>query len=146
MPHHDRERHMLTAVAILILAVAGGNHETINPLYQGLRTPGVSLAPNAQTPPPPPSMADGLDAAGQQAVLAKIVGDRYPLDEFTRDSVVAPFVLKFPEVKGGAARAVDVWFVIYGDIDQLGKDNVLKEFTTARGKDATLHVLAADEL
>ncbi len=44
------------------------------------------------------------------------------------------------------AQGADLWFVIHGDLDQLSKDDVLKDFTTAHGKDTTLHVLTAAEL
>jgi hypothetical protein len=97
---------------------------------------------------PAPLVPDGVAAAAQQAVLAKIVGDRYPVDEFVRPSVVAPFVFKLPKSSGNAAaaRGVDLWFVVYGDLNDLAKDDILKEFTTARGKDATIHVLTPAEL
>ena len=65
-----------------------------------------------------------------------------------RDSVVTPFVLKFPDMGEAAvaARGVDVWFVAFGDLNDLSRDDVLKEFATARGKDTTLHVLTGPEL
>ena len=134
-------------VAVSICA-AVGSQPAANPLFQELLQRGAPVSSTVRLPLPPPAVPDGLDAAAQQAALAKIVGERYSLDEFARDSVVAPFLLKFPEVRrtDAPARAVDLWFIVYGNLNQMSKNDVLKEFTTARGKDATLHVLTADEL
>jgi hypothetical protein len=63
-------------------------------------------------------MPDGLNAAGQRAVIAALVGDRYALDEFTRKSVVAPQLLRVRDAVAdpdAPARGVDVWFVAYDD-------------------------------
>jgi len=138
---------MIGATFILGALLAVADHGPANPLFQELQSNGVSLG-KSRIPLPAPAMADGLDANRQTAVLQKIIDDRYPVDEFTRDAVVAPFVLKFPELQGEAPipRGIDVWFIVHGDLNELAKVDVLKEFTSARGKDTTLHVLAADQL
>ena len=139
---------MLGGAILIAMLLATGDHAATNPLFQSLQKPGFELDGTARVTLPAPLVADGLDATAQQAVLAKIVGDRYPVDEFVRPSVVAPFVLKLPKTSGNAAaaRGVDLWFIVYGDLDDLAKDDILKEFTTARGKDATIHVLSPKEL
>jgi hypothetical protein len=138
---------MIGAALVLSTLFAVADHSAANPLFQELRTRGISLG-ESSIPLPPPAMADGLGAAAQTAVLTRVVDERYPLDEFTRDAVVAPFVLKFPELPSGKVmpRGIDVWFIVRGDLNELAKVDVLKEFTSARGKDTTLHVLTADEL
>lgn len=139
---------MLSSLVALSIFCAIGDQSSANPLFQELLQQGAPVSSTTRLPLAPPAMPDGLDAAAQQAALVKIVGERYPVDEFVRDSVVAPFLLKFPEVRSAdiPARAVDVWFIVYGNIDQMSKNDILKEFTTARGKEATLHVLTAQEL
>ncbi len=133
---------------LLSMLLVTGDHAAMNPLFQELRTKGFVVAGDMRVTLPAPTMPDGLDVAAQQAVLAKIVGDRYPVDEFLRESVVTPFVLKFPETRGGAvaARGVELWFIVYGDLNDLSKVDVLKDFTNSKSNDATLHVLTASEL
>jgi hypothetical protein len=140
---------MISSVAAIVaLLVTGAEPATANPLFEELRTRGVKFEGDAKAPLPAPTMADGLDAAAQQAILAKIVGDRYPVAEFVRNSVVTPMVLKFHDVRAGqlVARGVDLWFVVYGKLDDLASVEVLEKFTTARGKETTIHRLNADEL
>lgn len=138
----------MNVMLFLAAALIVSDQSAANPLFDELVKQGVPASADKRLLLAPPTLADGLDNAGQQAILAKIVGDRYPVNEFVRDSVVAPFVLKFPEIGGATAgaRGVDVWFVVYGDLNDLSKDDVLKEFTTARGRETTLHVLTGQEL
>lgn len=138
----------MSGILLLAAALAVSNQSGANPLFEELVKQGVSTSAERRLQLPLPTLADGVDSAGEQAVLAKIVGDRYPVDEFVRDSVVTPFVLRFPDIGGPAAsaRGVDVWFIVYGDLNDLSKDDVLKEFTTARGRETTLHVLTGAEL
>lgn len=133
---------------LVVAGLAVSSQPTLNPLYEELIRQGVPVSAEQRLALAAPALPDAADAATQQAILAKIVGDRYPVDEFLRESVVTPFVLKFPDIGGAAvaARGVEVWFVVYGDLNDLSKDDVLKEFTTARGRDTTLHVLTEKEL
>ena len=80
-------------------------------------------------PLPRPTLADGLDAAGQQRALAQIADETHPLEALTRKSVVAPFVLKIGDEKplGNALpRRVDLWFVAYGDMQSITDESFLK--------------------
>ena len=133
---------------VLSMLLATGDHAAMNPLFEELRTKGFALAGDTRATLPAPSMPDGLDAAAQQVALTKIVGDRYTIDEFVRDSVVTPFVLKFPETRGEAVtpRGVDLWFIVYGDLNDLSKVDVLRDFNGGQKSDATLHVLTESEL
>lgn len=138
----------MNGMLLLMVALAVSNQSSANPLFEELVKQGVATTAEKRLLLPLPTLADGAGSAGQHAMLAKIVGERYPVEEFVRDSVVTPFVLKFSDIGGAAtgARGVDVWFVVFGDLNDLSKDDVLKEFTTARGKETTLHVLTSQEL
>jgi hypothetical protein len=139
---------MLTLATSVVLLVLNTGAARANPLFDELRMRGVAIDGRTNAPLPAPTMADGLDAAAQHAVLEKIVGDRYPTAEFVRNSVVSPMVLKFRDVRAGdaVARGVDLWFVVYGELDDLAGVDVLETFTTARGKETTIRTLTADEL
>ena len=62
-------------------------------------------------------MPDGLDKQAQLKVLQKLGGDDYPLDELTRNSIVAPYILKFHDVdlgdKNAVGRGVDLSFIAF---------------------------------
>ncbi|MBX7166287.1 MAG: hypothetical protein K1X74_08045 [Pirellulales bacterium] len=92
-----------------------------NLVYRELRAGGVTLGGTQTVPLPEPAMPDGLDAPAQQAVLAKVAGTAYPLARLLRNSPVAPHLLQQRELDGpeGRGRAVDVYFVLYGQLDTL---------------------------
>jgi hypothetical protein len=94
-------------------------------------------------------MADGLDAKKQQEVLAKVAGEDYPVEELLRPSVVAPYVLKYRDVKPSDPEApaygIDLWFVAHGDLDTLTGKDFLDKWQAAQ-KDREVHVLTAAEL
>jgi hypothetical protein len=139
---------MFDGVLLFSMLLATGDHATLNPLFQELHSQGFALTRDSRLKLPSPALADGRDDAAQQAALVKIIGGRYPVSEFARNSVVAPFVFKFPDIRREevAARGVDVWFIVHGDLDDLSKDEVLREFTSVRGKANKLHFLTAAEL
>src|SRR5438067_1281251 len=107
---------------LLLLAAPGsqGSHEDRNPLYRELRDAGVAVGPKQKAVLPPPTMADGLDAARQKAVVREVAGEDVDVEELLRNSVVAPHVLRIRDVTPSdpkaPARGVDVWFVAYGDL------------------------------
>ena len=139
---------MIPFVLLVTTLFATGDYAAANPLLQELLTQGIVLKDNVRAKLPQPTLADGLDEASQQATLSKILGDRHSIDEFARNAVVAPYVLKFSDVRDGevAARGVDLWFIVYGDLDGLANVEVLEKFNTGRGRDTTLHTLSAGEL
>lgn len=75
-----------------------------------------------------PVMADGLDAAAQQAVLKQVAGTAYPLDRLLRNSPVAPHLLQQREIDGpqGRGRVIDVYFVLYGQLETLDDPDVIE--------------------
>src|SRR5262245_10807042 len=142
---------MSPLVPMLLLAATlnADGHEKDNPLYRDLREKGVPIGAEMRSPLPAPLMPDGLDAKAQRALLEKLAGDDYPLDELLRKSVVAPHVYKFREVKPSDPEApaygVDLWFIAHGDLDTLAKKDASTFFQSVR-KEVKLHVLTAEEL
>src|SRR5262245_4354565 len=115
---------MLTLVLLATAAAQPATtHETANPLYKSLLDPGVEVGPSIRAKLPAPTMPDGLDAAKQKAAIKTLIGDDYSYDEFTRNSIVAPYLLKLRDVAPSdpkaPARGVDAWFIIYGDLKSL---------------------------
>jgi hypothetical protein len=139
---------MIAFVLLVTTLFATGDYAAANALLQELLTQGIVLKDNVRTKLPQPTLADGLDEASQQATLSKILGDRYSSDEFARNAVVAPYVLRFSDVRNGkdVARGVDLWFIVYGDLNDLAHVEVLEKLNTGRGRDTTLHTLTAGEL
>src|SRR6516225_3565608 len=92
-------------------------HDQANPLFHELRDLGLAVGMNIRAPLPAPSMADGLDAKAQQAVIKAVAGEDYAVEELLRKSVVAPHILRLrnitPSDPMAPARGVDVWFVAY---------------------------------
>jgi hypothetical protein len=124
-------------------------HEDLNPLYKNLLEAGVPIG-SVKAKLPALTMADGLDAAKQTAVIKALVPNPDDFAEFTRKSVVASQLVKIgdlklndPNIKG---RTVDVWFIAYGDFKLLEDDKFLEKLTTSNkgsgGK--TTELTAAD--
>src|SRR5689334_16690821 len=112
---------ILAAVPLLALRaslLAGAKDEAANPLFEQLRSKGVAVTAETTVPLPPPVMADGLDAAEQQKILQKVVGERFPVRDFVGKVGTAPHVYhihKVPAAGSDALRAfrIDASFVAY---------------------------------
>jgi hypothetical protein len=122
---------MLTLVLLATTAAQpAATHEERNPLYKSLLDPGVEVGPNIRAKLPTPTMPDGLDAAKQKAAIKALIGDDYSYEEFTRNSVVAPHILKLRDINPSdpkaPARGVDAWFVIHGDLKALDDEKFLE--------------------
>jgi hypothetical protein len=132
----------------LTLALLAAPVEPNNPILQGLTQQGVKLTTGESVKLPEPSMPDGLDAAGQQIVLRKIVGGT-PLELFLRKSPVAPLVLKMETIKGSSGQRngqrVDLWFVVYGTLQSI-RDEKLFEGVAAESKEKSKLPSGAREL
>ena len=106
-------------------------HLRTNALYKELLDKGINVTDKVTLKLPVPTMADGLDKAGQLTVLQKLAGDD-SLDELLRSSVVAPQIFKFRDVDAGTAdgrgRAIDLWFVAYGNLDRLTAKTLQGQF------------------
>ena len=123
--------------------------EPANPLFEQLRRDGVAVSAETKVPLPAPLMADGLDAAGQQATLEKVVGKRFTVRAFTGKVGTAPHVYKVQKIAASAdapcALAVDVIFVAHGSLDTVAGRDFL-EGLHKKSKDRKIHILTAREL
>ncbi|MCE9563606.1 MAG: hypothetical protein K8U57_16310 [Planctomycetes bacterium] len=124
-------------------------HEANNPLFKSLLETGFAVGPKDKVKLPAPTMPDGLDAAKQKATIEALIKDDYRYDLFTENSVVARELIKIRDLKGGDAksppRAVDVWFLAYGDIKALDDDKFLERLmNTGRGNGQAKALNAAD--
>lgn len=139
----------LLSVVLLFAAAAEERADKGNNLFEDLRSEGIALGPKHKATLPAPTMADGLDAAKQKEVLAAVAGEDYPVEELVRPSVVAPYVLKYRDVKPSdpetPAYGIDLWFVAHGDLDTLAGKDFLDKWQAAQ-KDREVHVLTAAEL
>jgi hypothetical protein len=113
---------MLSLIPLLsTMLAAGPDHESQNPLYRQLRESGVPVTATDKIRLPAPTMTDGLSAEAQFKALKELAGEQYSVDELTRNSAVAPFILRVSDLKPfdpqAPARGVDLWFVVYGTLD-----------------------------
>lgn len=136
---------------LLALLVAGAEPDAANPLYKSLLEPGLAVGGDAKVKLPAPTMPDGLDAAKQKAVIEKLIGNDYAYDEFTRNSVVAPFKMVIRDEKSGddklPVRGVDVWFVAYGDFAAVDDEKFLERLlNSGRGSAGKTTEIPAAEL
>jgi hypothetical protein len=130
----------MSTVSLVLLAFAGGTHQThelANAVYRELREAGLPVTAIGKARLPTPTMPDSLDAKAQKDVLTKLVGEEYSLDDLLRPSPVAPYILKFRDVQPSdpeaPARGLDVWFVVYGDLQTL----INRQFLEQVGKPQT---------
>ena len=111
------------------------DHASANALFKSLQNPGLNVGDGVKAKLPAPTMRDGLDAAGQKAVIASLIKEEYSYAEFTRASVVAPQLLKLrdemPSDPKAPARGVDFWFVAYGDLKALDDEKFLDRLVNA---------------
>lgn len=136
---------------VLSLAVAAPvPADADNPLYQRLLDPGLTVGPARQVKLPPPTLPDGLDAAGQKAAIRKLIGSEYSFDEFARQSVVAPFLHKIgdaaPADPKTPVRTLDIYFVAYGDLKATDDEKFLERLTKVGEGDGKGRSLTAAEL
>lgn len=119
---------MTTLILPLLLTILTAPPE--NPAYSQLIEQGVpaDLAGKTRVKLPPPSMADGLDAAAQRRMIEEVAGPNRRLDLLLRNTVVAPLILKIddlPAVEGSdPLRRVDVWYVAYGKLEQFFEEEL----------------------
>ena len=117
-------------LALLALAAVNGAAAD-NPVFQELLKTGIKTSDGTLVKLPPPILADGLDAAGQHAALAKVADARNSVKDLLGKSYYAPVVVKIRTVKespgeGPAVRSVDLWFVAHGDWNTLTSQEFLE--------------------
>lgn len=150
----------LTIVAAWVVASVGAAplmsgdapadpHLRLNPLYRELREHGVAVGAKAKQTLPAASLPEGLTAKQQTAILTKLAGADYPLDELLRRSVVAPYVFRLSEFDtddpATLGRRTDLWFIAYGKFETLTQDNLTKLFQSVR-RDSQLKRLSDEAL
>lgn len=134
-----------SVVSLSLLADEPGN-----PLFKQLRNDGVGTSAETKAPLPAPLMADGLDAAGQRAVLEKVVGKRFTVGEFAGKIGTAPHVSAIRKIATSDADApkalcVDISFIAYGSLDTVSNRDFLEDLHQ-KSKDRQIHILTAAEL
>lgn len=132
-------------------------HADKNPIYKQLRAEGIPIGEGQRVALPPPTMPDGLDAAKQQEIIAKVAGRAYRPRDLLQRSRFAPEILQIedasPSEKKTAARAIDFWFVAYGNFDVLKtekfldslKDDDSDEWTELKKEDLAQRQITIDE-
>jgi len=126
---------MLVIASLVAPGQPAKDHQTANALFKSLVDPGLNVGAGVKAKLPAPTMPDGLDGAGQKAVIEALIKGEYAYAEFTRKSVVAPQLLKLRDVlpsdPKAPARGVDFWFVAYGDLKALDDEKFLDRLVNA---------------
>jgi len=140
---------LLFLVAASLPAAEAEVHEKANPIYRQLRQ-GIALAGNQQVRLPAPVMPDGLEGKAQQATIKKLLGDDIDIENFLRDAVTAPQLLKRPDEKKGdpaaPIRSIDLFFIAYGDLDTLADKAVLEGLVASERRPVKPRILTPEEL
>lgn len=149
-------RIILCVAAVLGWLCREGRAAEDNPIYTELLEKGVVIGGAPGVRLPPPTMADGLDAAAQQQAIAGIAGPNRPVEALLRNSVVAPFELRIVDDKSAGetstARRVDLWFVAYGSLERIASEGFWKETlhneskTDSSGPASEARLLTEEEL
>lgn len=120
--------------ALGVTCFLGGVRPAQADLLAELIEQGVKLPSGQMIKLPAPLMADDLAPAEQQAAL-QAAADKYPLDRFTRDAIVSPFVLEIESLddQSGQRRAqrVDFCFVAYGSLAAFEDEGLFDELAGA---------------
>lgn len=95
-----------------------------NPLFKSLIVDGVQVANGPALVLPAPTITDGMSAVQQRTAIEAVAKPNHTAESLLRKSVVAPFILKITDdeaskTAGGTGRRVDLWFVVYGDLQKL---------------------------
>ncbi len=133
------------AVACVVFLLQSLVVQANDPIMRDLLDPGVMVVEGKRVPLEPPIKKSITDSAQVRSHLTNIAGDR-PLDEFLRESAVAPFNLKMASISdaGGKriAQKVDVWFVAYGKLSTLQDKGLLEDLAATAKAEAKQAQLA----
>ena len=130
--------NFLSLAPLLLMSTSVVGSAEQNPVFKELLQKGVTMSDGMVVKLPPPILADGLDALGQRAALAKVADARNTVDELVKKGYYAPVVVKVrtvkrPEGEGPAVRTVDLWFVVHGNWNTLTSKDFLESI--AKPKD-----------
>ena len=132
---------MAATVFVLAIALLGQTTSVPNPISQDLLDHGIR-AGETTVLLPAPTLIDGRDAEAGRAVLRAVAGDDRNVENFVRDSVSAPFVLRTRDIKADAAivRAADLYFVVRGNLDEVDIKQVLGKVDESTVEAANMRV------
>jgi hypothetical protein len=143
---------MMTSLVVLcsLLGTHAEGHEALNPLYADLRMSGVDVGAKETVKLPSPVCADGLNESQHQALLKEIVGKEFRLDQFTRNSQVAPNRLRLKEITpvgpDSLTRSIEILFIAYGNLDTLANKEFLDRVANSSREDGKATPISADAL
>lgn len=119
-------------VLLLAIVVASGlddpaSIESVNATYRSVREDGLT-AGEAVVKLPAPLLSGHEEADAERAKLRELAGSSRALDEFLRDSVTAPHILRLRDEPGDEAilRAADLWFVLRTELDQVDPEEAAR--------------------
>lgn len=140
----------LTLLLVSSTAAPAQTHEELNPVYKHLRQEGLQYTKRVTLPLAAPVMADGLTGAQQLAVIKKEVGGDFTMSQFFDRSPVAPHLLRINTLKPSdpenPPRAVDVFFVAYGDMKKIASKEFLDRLVSVNKNEGEGKSLDAKEL
>ena len=114
-------------------------------LFKELLNQGVPIAQSHFVKLPQPIMPDGLSEKEQLQRIQQLPGRSIPVEELIRPSSVAPFVLRIHDIESTLpqqpGRAVDLYFVTPGTLDQLLQADFLDQLLNSGRKDAQIQPL-----
>jgi hypothetical protein len=143
---------MNVALLLMLALTASGKDAQLdaNPLYRQLLDEGVEVSPGQRVPLPKPTVADGIDGPALRAKMEAIPDRHVAVDELLRNSIVSPLIFGLRQVetkdKQLTVQGVDAWFVAYGELETLSKEDYLDDLVRREQKDTKIRVLKLAEL
>ena len=133
---------------MVIVLVTGQATAAENPLLDELLQQGVLMSDGSRIKLPPPTLGDRLDAAGQRAVLDRLLAaTKHSYEDLVRRDYQAPFVLDIRAVRTSRgespARRIDLWFVAHGDFKTATSEQFLESLWRSSAKPDPKDPLAA---
>jgi len=131
---------MQAALYFLVVVLPGYAPSHIKPrhaenvVYAALQRKGLTLE-GTPVSFPEPILHDGRDAESQRRALEMIAGSENKAKDLLRDSITAPFTLKIHDIparSGATIRVVELWFVVYGELDEIDTNDVAERFSKSK--------------
>jgi hypothetical protein len=101
-----------------------------DPVFKELTTSGVAIGTGESVKVAAPSLSGGESALEQSKALSVAAG-HHAIDEYLRNSPVAPFTIKMESLTNSqgvrVAQTLDVWFIAHGDLTTVSDENMLSE-------------------
>jgi hypothetical protein len=128
----------LVAVLVLVAAPPAAPAHDANPAFAALLSQGWAVG-DASVAFPDSTLADDASEEKEREVLRSIAGPGKAVEEFARDSVTAPIVLKTrdqPVGSDGVIRLADLYFVVHADLGDLDPDRTPAAFPDGKNTEA----------